>query len=150
MCPRRGRGRDRAPAALDLALLGGPSTSPLEAMSTETLSIIATLVGMLAFYILLAVGFLRLGAKLSKQYPRVAGSRFSGTIHVLALFAFLLGCLLAWMGYASDNPMKQRQLFLPLVLALCVYGFVLIIWVRTTGMGILLRMISRLFSRSEG
>ena len=29
MCPRRGRGRDCAPAALDRALLGGPSTSPL-------------------------------------------------------------------------------------------------------------------------
>ena len=31
--PRRGRGRDYAPAALDLALLGGPSTSPLESAS---------------------------------------------------------------------------------------------------------------------
>src|SRR6516165_5393783 len=30
VCPRRGRGRDCAPAALDRALLGGPSTSPLE------------------------------------------------------------------------------------------------------------------------
>jgi hypothetical protein len=29
-CARRGRGRDCAPAALDLALQGGPSTSPLE------------------------------------------------------------------------------------------------------------------------
>jgi hypothetical protein len=29
VCRRRGRGRDRAPAALDRALLGGPSTSPL-------------------------------------------------------------------------------------------------------------------------
>src|SRR6516162_3585460 len=32
MCPRRGRGRDGAPAALDRALLGGPSTSSLDAM----------------------------------------------------------------------------------------------------------------------
>ena len=29
VCPRRGRGRDCAPAAPDRALLGGPSTSPL-------------------------------------------------------------------------------------------------------------------------
>ena len=29
MCPLRGRGRDRAPAALDLALPGGSQTSPL-------------------------------------------------------------------------------------------------------------------------
>jgi len=34
VCPRRGRGRDYAPAALDWALLGGPSTSPLAAMAT--------------------------------------------------------------------------------------------------------------------
>src|ERR1700741_2329596 len=31
-CPRRGRGRDCAPASLDWVLLGGPSTSPLDAM----------------------------------------------------------------------------------------------------------------------
>ena len=30
LCPRHGRGRDCAPVALDWALLGGPSTSPLE------------------------------------------------------------------------------------------------------------------------
>src|SRR5262249_53664382 len=29
-CPRRGRGRDCAPVALDQPLLGGPSTSPLD------------------------------------------------------------------------------------------------------------------------
>jgi len=33
VCPRRGRGRDRAPAALDQELLGGPSTSPLDRIS---------------------------------------------------------------------------------------------------------------------
>ena len=32
MCPRRGRGTDCAPAALVWALLGGPSTSPLDVM----------------------------------------------------------------------------------------------------------------------
>jgi len=32
-CLRRGRGRDCAPAALDRGLLGGPSTSPLDAGS---------------------------------------------------------------------------------------------------------------------
>ena len=32
MCSRRGRGRDCAPAALNRALLGGPSTSPLDVM----------------------------------------------------------------------------------------------------------------------
>jgi hypothetical protein len=117
-------------------------------MSTETLTIIVTLAGMLAFYILLAWGFLRLGAMLSRRFPRVAGSRFSGTIHVLALFGFLIGCLLTWMAYASDNPMKERQLLLPLVLPLCVYGFVLIIWVRAAAMGTIMRVLSRLFSRS--
>jgi NAD/NADP transhydrogenase beta subunit len=117
---------------------------------TETLSIIATLAGMIAFYILLAVGFLRLGAKLSKHHPRVFGSRFTGTVHVLALFAFLIGCLLAWMAYASDNPMKERQLFLPLDFVLIVYGVVLIIWIRTAGLRMLIRMLSSLFSGREG
>ena len=36
MVPRRERGRDCAPAALDRALLGGPSTSPLGAMPKLT------------------------------------------------------------------------------------------------------------------
>ena len=35
MVTRRGRGRDCAPAALDRALLGGPSTSPLAGMGSE-------------------------------------------------------------------------------------------------------------------
>ena len=116
-------------------------------MSTETLTILLTLAGMLAFYIVLALGFLRLGAMLSKRFPHVAGSRFSGTVHVLALLGFLIGCLLTWMAYASNNPMKERQLLLPLVLPLCVYGFVLIIWVRATATGMIMRVLSRLFSR---
>jgi hypothetical protein len=36
VCPRRGRGRDCAPTALDWALLGGPSTSPLDVRMGHT------------------------------------------------------------------------------------------------------------------
>jgi hypothetical protein len=42
---RRGRGRDCAPAALDRALLGGPSTSPLErTLMTSILGIVPGIV----------------------------------------------------------------------------------------------------------
>jgi ABC-type molybdate transport system permease subunit len=105
---------------------------------------------MLAVYILLAIGFLRLGASLRQRFPGVVGSRFSGTVHILALLAFLIGCLLTWMAYSSDHPSKERQLLLPLVLPLCVYGFVLLIWLRVTAMGLIGRVLSRLFSGSSG
>ncbi len=38
MVTRRGRGRDCAPAALDRALLGGPSTSPLDSAGAAAAS----------------------------------------------------------------------------------------------------------------
>jgi len=118
-------------------------------MSSEYLNVIGILVLVIGFYILLAMGFLRIGALLQRRYPRVAGSRLSATVHVLALFAFLVGCLLAWMAYASDNPMKERQLLLPMILPLCVYGFVFITWLKSFGFSVLVRTVSSLFSRSE-
>jgi hypothetical protein len=55
VCPRRGRGRDCAPAALGRALLGGPSTSPLGGPSV-TLPLLA----FLAFLALFALSVLTL------------------------------------------------------------------------------------------
>jgi hypothetical protein len=45
---RRGRGRDCAPAALDWALLGGPSTSPLDAMALSASTVAALVDAQLA------------------------------------------------------------------------------------------------------
>ena len=149
MVLRRGRRKTVCTRGACRAAAGGPSTSPLDAMfrgDLSTFGIVALVVGS---YVLLAVFFLRTGALLKRHYPRVAGSRFSATVHVLALFAFLLGCLLAWMAYASDHPMKERHLFLPIVLPLCVYGYVLFAWVRYFGVGEVLRAISTLFSRKD-
>ena len=41
VCPLRGRGRDCEPAALDRALLGGPSTSPLDGMELDASAVAA-------------------------------------------------------------------------------------------------------------
>lgn len=115
-----------ASASPTRALCGRPAADfrRLDAMNSEDLNVIGILALVIGFYILLARGFLRFGAMLRRRYPRATGSRLPATIHVLALFAFLIGCLLAWMAYDSDNPTKERQLLLPVVLPLCVYGFV--------------------------
>lgn len=119
-------------------------------MSSETLNTDAIVVAVLATYVLMAIGILRLGEWLRERFPRTMPSRFGATVHVLALFSFLIGCLLAWMAYASDNPMKGRQLFLPVILPAIVYGVVVVIWVRSLLASFVVKGVLKLLSRGEG
>jgi ABC-type sulfate transport system permease component len=127
----------------------GRSATSLDVMSSGDFNAAGMVAVVIGAYVLLAVGFLRLGVFLQRRYPRAAGSRLSATVHALALFACLIGGLLAWMAYASDNPAKERQLLLPIILPAFVYGFVLMTWLKSYGLSVVVRTLSALFSRAR-
>ena len=102
----------------------------------------------LGFFILLAMGFLQLGAMFNRRFPRATGSSLWATIHVLALFAFLIGCLLAWMVYHSDAPLWW-VLSLPFALPLLIYGSLFIAWLKSLASFFVIRAVSTIFSRRE-
>ena len=97
-------------------------------MSHETLSVVEVLATVLGVYILLAIGLLRFGTIVTRRFPRLALTRISATVHVLAFLGFLIGCLLAWMAFSADHPSKYRHLLLPIVLPFCVYWAVWMYW----------------------
>jgi hypothetical protein len=99
---------------------------------TETVMIIAAVVGT---YAALAAGFIWLGRKLQARAGS-SGGPFGWTVHVVAAFAFVIGLLVAWMGWSTDHPMKERHLLMPLIFVALVYGYILIIWVKAGALAI--------------
>lgn len=123
------------------------SSEDFNAIGAYALSMGIFALGM-GFFILLAIGFLRLGAMLNRRYPRATGSELWATIHVLALFAFLIGCLLAWMVYHSDASLWW-VLLLPFVLPLIIYGSLFIALLKSLAFAFVIRAVSTIFSRRE-
>jgi len=72
-CPRRGRGRDGAPAALDRALLGGPSASPLDGRLVGNAAVLKG-----AFALALVGGSSLLVAKPHNGFGAAEGERHDG------------------------------------------------------------------------
>jgi ABC-type Fe3+ transport system permease subunit len=86
-----------------------------------------TVAAVVGSYTVIAGVFLLVGDKISRRRPIPGRTGFSVTIHVLGLLGFLVGGALAWMAYASDHPMKERHLLLPIILPALVYGYVIVI-----------------------
>ena len=124
------------------------SSGDFNAIGAYALSM-GTFALVIGFFILLAMGSLRLGELLNRRYPRATGSALWATIHVLALFAFLIGCLLARMVYYSDAPLWW-VLLLPFVLPLVIYGSLFIGLLKSLAFVLVIRAVSTVFiSRRE-
>ena len=96
-------------------------------MDESTNHIVLIIVGMLTVYGALAAAFLYLGNRLSNLGDRKDLPARLRRLHVLAFIAFLIGCGLAWMAYASDHPMKEKHLLLPILFVAVVYAYPLVI-----------------------
>jgi hypothetical protein len=107
---------------------------------------LAGLVALLTVYTVAALILLWVSALLKRRFSR-GGSGFSVTIHLMALLAFLVGCLVAWLEYTSDNPFKDRLLLLPFVLPLCIYGYILTMYLVAYALAGLYRFALSLLSR---
>jgi ABC-type sulfate transport system permease component len=116
--------------------------------STEP-SLFFIIASVLGAYALLASLFLLIGSQIKRRYPTATTSGFSATVHIVALFGFLVGCLLAWMAYDSDHPMKERHLLLPLVFPIMVYGYIAFHWLKGFGFAAEFDVISSLFSNER-
>jgi len=95
----------------------------------EELHIGVIIVAVIGSYAVLASGFLLTGQWLRRRFNSERG-HFAWGIHLLALFGFLLGCLLAWSSYQTDHPMKERHLMVPVLFVALVYGAILVFWLK--------------------
>lgn len=97
---------------------------------TDSTSVALIIGGVLGTYALLAGIFIWLGRKLQERTGSDGGP-FGWTIHIVAAFAFLIGLLVAWMGWSTDHPMKERHLLMPIIFVGLVYGYILALWVKS-------------------
>ena len=69
-------------------------------------------------------------------------SIFSTGIHITAVFGFLVGLLLYKMAVWSEHPSVDRHAYLPLLFVALVYGFPLVMWIRTRAVTIFFQTIN--------